>query len=138
MLPILNRSGWDINRSAQLSLSGDIVQLWREGDVEVRNVVAEAEVDGVVAPWVAEVQTDASAGEGPGGAVRGHGGDVCAWEGVLVTELFAVAAPFGVGDHEVRGSGAGEKREGGEDGEGLHCDGLVVGEAVEYGWEVYL
>jgi hypothetical protein len=61
------------------------VQVRGEADVEggdggVAEPVAEAEVDGVVGPFVVEGEGEGPAGEGPEGAVRG-GVDVGAWGG---------------------------------------------------------
>lgn len=137
VLSFLNQPLWNINLRAQISLSGRIVKLWSESNVEGGDLVAESEVDSVVSPCVAKVKANRAAGEWPCGTVGRHAGDVGAREDVLVGSFsVGVAAHLWVGDAEVGGCGAGEGREGGDGGEGLHCedvDGIIeeiVGEVV--------
>jgi len=103
------------------------VQLGSQGNIESGDDIADAEVDGVVGPLVAQSELDRAAVERPQSAVRVGLADVGAGVEVLVGPRGGEggAAPFGELDVEV---GGGERGQEGEDGEGLHGDS---GGAVE-------
>ena len=129
VLSLLNQSLRNINLRAQISLSGRIVKLWGESNVEGGDLVAKSEVDSVVSPWVAEVKANRAAGEWPCGTVGRHAGDVGAGEDVLVGSFsVGIASHLWIGDAEVGGCGGGEGREAEDGDKGLHCedvDGII-------------
>lgn len=97
------------------------MKLWSERDVEGGDLIAESEVDGIISPRVTQVKSNRSSGQRPSGTVAVHGGDIGAWEDILVGSFsVGVAAHFWIGDAEVGGCGGGEGREGGDGGEQLH------------------
>jgi len=96
------------------------VKLWGQSNVEGGNLIAQAQVDGVVSPLVARVEGNGSTLERPKGAFGVLLRDVGAWEDVLVGSLTkGIATPFWEVDGEVSEGSSGEKW---ECDEGLHFD----------------
>ena len=61
---------------AEGAAAGGVPEVGGEGNVEVCDVLAEAEVDEHIGPVVVEVEGEGAAGDGPVGAVSGAVGDV--------------------------------------------------------------
>lgn len=80
VLDVVQRHGELLD--AKGAAAGDVEELWREGDVEVCGVCAEAEVDIDVGPGVMELEGEGAAADGPVGDVACFVGDAAAWDSV--------------------------------------------------------
>lgn len=113
VLSLLNQTSWQGHLwNAESAVACGIVELWGQRDVEGCNLVAQAQVDGVVCPCVAEFETNRATIERPESAFSVFLRDIGAWKDPLVGSICkGITTPFWVAEGEVGECRAGEEGE---------------------------